>query len=52
MTNYQVEVSFNEIMFIEAASKDEAEEIAINMMEDDYGIPLGMTIIEEIKEVK
>lgn len=50
--NYAVEVSFNQVLFIEAQDKDEAVDQAQEQFEEMYGLAPGQGSVENIKEVK
>ena len=52
MTNYAVTVAFNEVIFVEAESKELAEEDAIDQLTAEYGLAAGQAYVDEITEVK
>lgn len=52
MTSYAVNCSFNETIFIDASDKEEAEDVAKENFEVEYGLAPGQCSIESIEEIK
>lgn len=49
---YAVTVAFNQVFFLDAESKEIAEELAMEQMEDEYGLAPGQAYVDAIEELK